>query len=259
VGIDSMLLVPSTVGSINNAENSFYIANNGGMARSNDNPTTGGSFSLVFDQAYLGGITLVLEGLGKVSPGRRGVPQLLVYRNALYMARNRATNQDPGTVNNGGELWRCTTNCGTAANWSRVLSSTTGVGSGTGIERTSNQAISLLEVSGEYLYIGFDNMEDGFRLYRTSVAPTGAASFTEVGRVADAGCTNHTGDTGAIGGLCYAYQGMSSTTISKAGDDYLYLTVGCTLASESVNGGRCDTDPGAGFRSPPIRVLVQKD
>jgi hypothetical protein len=236
------------------------------VSKSDGEPTGVASFTTVMSQTDFGNasgltaddITLELDNLQKISPGRKGVPKMLVFQNTLFMARNVATSQASGTVSNGGELWKCSTACTTAANWSRVLTSTPKA-TNTGIEITNNKAVSLLEVQGSYLYVGFDNMADGARLYRSNGIPASAASFTEIGRVATAACSNHTGDTGALGGLCYGYQMLSSVSVPKGAYNYLYLTAGCTLSTESVNGGKCDVDAGAVFTAPPVRVLVQRD
>lgn len=117
----------------------------------------------------------------------------------------------------------------------------------------------VLEVNGGYLYVGFDNMADGARAYRTAVVPAGPGDFSELGRNAAAGCTNHSGSTGALGGICFAYQFLSSTSIAKDAYNYLYVTVGCTLAAASGDNQTCDTNPGVGVTLAPMKVLVQRD
>jgi hypothetical protein len=263
-----MLFVPSTVGTLNTGGDTFYIANNGGVSRSTGEPLGVGSFTTVLTQPNLAAaagtgdeVTLTPDSLLKVSPGRQGVPRMVVFQNRLYMARNIALGSANTTqikTSNGGELWTCANNCTVAGNWTRVFTSSP-AGSNSGIEITNNSSISMLEVNGNYLYVGFDNMADGARVYRSNGIPAGPGSFTELGRDATAACTNHSGNTGALGKLCHGYQILSSAAISKGSDDYLYLTVGCTLATESANGLKCDVDPTAAFLAPPVRVLVQRD
>jgi hypothetical protein len=270
IGIDAMLMVPGTAGTINAGQDTFYIANNGGVAKSNGTPTGVASFATVMAQSFFAGydaakagdnVTLVIDSLLKLSPGRKGVPKFVVWKNTLFMARNVASAQTYAgqTVSAGGELWKCTTNCTSSASWSRVFT-TSSAGSGAGLESANNSSVALLEVNGPYLYVGFDNLADGARVYRTFNVPSGPGDFVETGRIATAACANHAGSSGALGGLCYAYQFLSSTSIAKDGYSYLYVTVGCTLASASGDGQTCDTTGvAAGVALAPMKVLVQRD
>ena len=272
VGVDRMLYVPATPTPVNQ----FYIANNGGVASSTGEPTSNLSFTVFKNQASFAAatgtgdeFTLIVDDLGKVSPGRKGIPQMLVYKNVMFLARNVATNQNPGTVSNGGELWKCAANCTTAASWTRIVSSTPGIGAGgTGMEKVTNQAISMLQVSGGYLYVGFDNMTDGARMYRTAVDPSllnDHTVFTEVGRIASGVKTHTDGTTLAcahaqsLGGVCMGYQILSSSIITKNQYSYLYFTVGCTLLTASGNGQTCDVNLTAAVTLPAMSVLIQRD
>ncbi len=268
VGIDSMLYVPAASGLV--AADAFFIANNGGLAFSNGEPAAAASFGIVLSQAGFGAVsastaddtTLVIDSLDKISPGRKGHPRMFVWQNTLFLVRNVGTAGATST-SAGGELWKCSSACTQGASWSRVFT-TSAAGSDAGLESMRNIAVSLLEVNQGYLYVGFDNMQDGARIYRTAVVPGAPADFTEVGRIATAGCSNHSGDTGALGGQCRAFQFLSSAAIAKDLNGYLYATVGCTLSTESYDNGAangvCDSDGLNGTFTPPsMSVIVQKD
>ena len=273
VGIDTMFYNKADT---LNPNDTFYVANNGGVVYASSAgtwpPTDKAHFTTALTQANLAAanagtaddITLVLDSLQKISPGRKGVPAIVKYSGGLYMARNVAVSQSSVAnekTSAGGELWKCTTSpCTSSGNWSRVFTSTT-VGGGTGVESTNNKSISMLQVNGSRLYIGFDNYQDGARVYYATAAPTGPGSFTETGRVPNTtvSCSNHTGDQGSFGRQCYAYEILSSASITKNQYNYLYVTVGCQIAGEAVDGGKCDTNGAAGYTAPAMRVLLQRD
>ena len=71
VGVDSMILVPSTASSINTASDTFYVANNGGVAQSAGTPASYTNFSAVMAQSFFANynaakkgdnVTLVVDG-----------------------------------------------------------------------------------------------------------------------------------------------------------------------------------------------------
>lgn len=231
VGIDSMLYVPSTPG----PAGTFYVANNGGVASTSTPFTT---WTTRVTQTNFGGVTLVLPtvangGLEKVRPGQKGMPIMTIWNGAIYAARNIASGQTSATdqtTNAGAELWKCTTTCTSSANWRKVLSTTDT--NNTFANRTNLRAISLLQVNGNYLYIGFDNPTNGAQVYRSQ------AGITEIdGTTA---CTG--GDTTANNGdgyRCFAQQGtsgfgvpaenqyfFSSASLRKGSSNFIYVTVG---------------------------------
>ena len=190
-----MIYVPS--GESPSPTGTFYIANNGGIAYSTGTPADSTSFSTVLNQTYLGGVTLVLpdeadNGLLKIRPGQKGVPALVNYRGALYMARNLAVEQTAAneTVQSSAELWECTENCTVDSNWNRVALSShadftyytdtdlPGIPTGSS---SNNIAISLLQVNGDSLYIGFDNPADGITIWKASSAVSSESDFTQQG------------------------------------------------------------------------------
>lgn len=235
VGIDSMLYVTTTP----TPAAEFYVANNGGVA-SAATPFT--SYTTRVSQADFAGVsgagavTLVLPnapaGLEKVRPGQKGMPLMTVWNGAIYAARNLAVSQTAANqiVNNGAELWKCTSTCTSAANWRLVLS--TNNVANTMSNRANLKAISLLQVNGNFLYIGFDNPTDGAQIYRSQ------SGITEIdGTTA---CTG--GDTTANNGdgyRCFQQQGatglgvpsenqyfFSSASIRKGASNFIYVTVG---------------------------------
>ena len=122
VGIDSMLSIDgSTHSALFGASGAFLIANNGGIAFATS--FAGGastapqdddfSLALSFRPDERTNTTLALPnapaGLGKISPGQRGVPFIVIYKNTLYVARNLASadNSAGQVVNGGAELWKC--------------------------------------------------------------------------------------------------------------------------------------------------------
>jgi hypothetical protein len=260
-GIDSMLFIES--GGLPTPDNTFYVANNGGLVYTNIIPPFDSlDFSSVFLQADLGGVTLVLPdnpvGLEKLPPGQQGVPFLVVYQDILYMARNLAVDQSAaGQVTNyGAELWKCSQNCtcgifedgiGCPPNpsgegWLKVADSTNFTffndtcefwdGDQFNCETTTGcfynnllascegwSAISMLQVNGPNLYLGFDNSVDGVGVFQAtseidpSNSGTGEADFTQV-------------DVAGFGmGPSYSYI-FSSASLEKQGYFNMYLTIG---------------------------------
>lgn len=267
IGIDVMFQNDSDI---------FFMGNNGGLVYAdigtNGAPDADTDFTAVIDETSSctsvptdwcqgGNRTLAINSLEKIPPGRKGLPFMVEYDGQTYLARN-ITTSFAGTTRAGGEVWRCdssTNSCLSPTHWNLVLTSSSS-GGNSGPEYQNNSAISMMTVNGSYLYIGFDNESDGARVYRASSAPTVPGDFTEVGRIdgSEAACTNHSGDTGGLGAFCYGYQILSSTSSSKQGYSYLYLTTGCK--ENTSDGGICDTDPAGGsFEAPPIRVLIEQD
>ncbi len=231
VGIDSMLQVP-TGGPTPVGE--FYVANNGGIA-SSASPYT--SWSIKVTQSNFssvsgaGAVTLVLPdapaGLEKVRPGQKGMPVMTIWNGAIYAARNLAVSQTAANqvVNNGGELWKCKATCTTASNWKLVAKSSSFP------DNPSNlKAISLLQVNGDRLYIGFDNPTNGATIYRSNTG------ITEID--SGSGCGDATPDNGD-GHNCFTRQGepgfgspgqnqyfISSASLRKGSQNFIYVTVG---------------------------------
>jgi hypothetical protein len=236
VGIDSMLQVP-TGGPTPAGE--FYVANNGGIASSASpynswvTRVTQNDFA---SNSGAGAVTLVLPdapaGLEKVRPGQKGMPIMTIWNGAIYAARNLAVAQTIANqvVNNGGELWKCKANCTTASSWKLVLS--TNNTNNTFVNRANLKAISLLQVNGNRLYIGFDNPTNGAQIYRSQ------AGITEIDGTTACTGGDATPDNGD-GYRCFELQGspgfgspsenqyiISSASLRKGSQNFIYVTVG---------------------------------
>lgn len=220
-GIDSAIYVPAA--GAPTPANTFYIANNGGVAYSTGAP---GTFTAFLTQTDMGNITLVLPdapaGLEKIRPGQRGVPKIVVYKNALYMARNLAVAQTQAgqVVSNGAELWKCTANCTTNTSWHKVAASsnfTYNDASGSPQNGSNHNAIGFLHVNGDALYMGFDNTTHGVTIWKATTeidsnnSGDGQADFTQQGLA------------GLGEGFPYIF---SSASLAKLGVNYIYVTVG---------------------------------
>lgn len=217
VGIDSMLYVTNpTLGGPK-----LFIANNGAVVHSTTTPPTSNShfgLALSLRAAERGNATLVLPaspaGLQKLSPGQKGVPLMVEYKGRLYMARNLSvaeTNTSTQTTNNGAELWKCEVSCGTSSNWKKIATA-----SNFGSD-LSNKAISLLQVNGGSLYIGFDN-DTGLRIYKTT---------SEEINTADDGNGHLDFSMQSVKGLGGSFTKIfSSTSIYDGTNHYIYVVVG---------------------------------
>ncbi len=87
---------------------------------------------------------------------------------------------------------------------------------------TYNTAISVMQVNGDYLYIGFDNTIHGATLWKTGVSSiTGASNFTQ------------SSSAGMNKGVAYKYL-FSSASQEKYGKDYIYVTIGDDFDSIKV-------------------------
>ncbi|MFZ5631173.1 MAG: Ig-like domain-containing protein [Spirochaetota bacterium] len=233
IGIDAQMYVPTGGGPT--PVNTYYLFNNGGVAASTGAPTSNTSFSSVKTQASFGGTTLTYPaatGLEKVRPGQKGMPLVVVWNGALYAARNLAagTSAANSEVNAGAELWKCTATCTASANWYKVLSTTDT--NNTFANRANLRAISLLQVNGNFLYIGFDNPTNGAQIYRSQ------SGITQID-----GTTACTGGDGTAnngdGYRCFEQQGtagfgapadnqffFSSSSLRKGSQNFIYVTVG---------------------------------
>jgi len=139
-------------------------------------------------------------------PALKAIPYMRTAPNGdLYLARNACStknlckNGDP-TCNfrtekqvcpKGSEvpqLWRMSKNCGSAtscaADWELVAEN--GISGKTNMGNPNNSHISLLEVVGTYLYIGFDNPVNGANVWRVNMSSVASGSvlnqsnFTQV-------------------------------------------------------------------------------
>jgi hypothetical protein len=183
---------------------------------------TGTSLRMPDSNATTGG------GLGKVRPGEKAFPYLVLYKGKLYLARNVGTVAD-GKVNLRGEVWTCTPNdsgqCAPAA-WTRIIT-----GSETDLTAGSN-AISMLIANGNNLYVGFDNPTNGLEVYRyasTLVKPNPDPTSTTMSGVS----WIKQGTNGLGSGSKYI---INSVSLYDTGTvkNYLYIVVGNGLGSSAI-------------------------
>lgn len=225
VGIDSMLYVSNAA----LGGPKLFIANNGGVVHSTTTPPTSNShFSLALSlrAAERGNATLVLPssptGLQKLSPGQKGAPLMTEYKGKLYLARNLSTGEADSTTqttNNGAELWKCEISCGSSSNWKKIATASNFSSD------SNNKAISLLQVNGGSLYIGFDN-DSGARIYKSTA--------TEINASDDG--NGHTDFTlQSVQGLGGGYTKIfSSTSIFDGTNHYIYVVLGTGSNSVKV-------------------------
>lgn len=151
--------------------------------------------------------------------------------------------------NNTAELWRCSTSCGTAGNWSMVLN--TAEANTITNAKTGNTDISMLVVTkmpnDKYLYVGFDNYANGAHVFRS----TDGDIFQLVGEPG-------LGPTGSPDVL-YNKHIVSHATIFYDGKSFLYVNAGCLTTQQMYDGGACDRDTNTGSADFSIKVFRQID
>lgn len=205
--------------------------------------------------------TRLYDELKTYQPHERGIPAIVQYGNDIYVARNRSTIVDNGSgyVNDTRltpELWKGTFS-GDPVNgtwtWERIIGlHKEGVtynsvdyeynDFGTTLD-SSIDAISLLELNGDKLYVGMDSTSAGAFLYCFDLSgdsPYGdgtdlendydddlfdAADFTSIGRVATSGAPSGYNGT-AFGGDANIQRFYSSQTVEYNGNYYLYMSAG---------------------------------
>ncbi|MBN2078720.1 MAG: Ig-like domain-containing protein [Spirochaetes bacterium] len=256
-------------------EGKIYFANSCGVVYADeaelqlDTPALGvaqfSSYTQATPDTWDPDVTLMLPdapaGLGKVTPGQKGVPKLLEYNGKLYMARNVAAGDSgakPWTLNktpHHSELWVCDpTDGGTdvtnpticeSDEWTRLIAGTEDElkdEGGTGV--VTAKQISLLQNLGDgWLYVGFDDYTDdyaggttdqnGIRLFKINSANPSAtdgstlssAGWTPVGNVGFWHNPTIAGG-GSYDNETYFDTFFSSTWITDGVFSYIYFTVG---------------------------------
>jgi hypothetical protein len=235
IGIDSIVAFDDGSGV------ALYVANNGGVSSTTTLPPDGTATwtNLRHDaDGVWSGATRQIPSIGKLRPGEKGVPVMLPWSGVLFVARNR----DDGVA----ELWRYDAGGG----WSQVIDTSSTLGG----MNPNNSALSMVAVNGSRLYLGFDNETDGAEVWRTTAGVTAATvadhdDFEQVGL----------SGLGPIGGTDLEKNKhiISDVSIFFNGDDYLYITVGCT--SDFTDNGACDRDSVVGATDFAIRMFRQVD
>lgn len=95
----------------------------------------------------------MLPGLNKLVPADKAFPAMAVFNNTLYVIRNTKD------LSGHPQLWKFD-----GSLWSLVANNGIGL---TDMGNSNNNAVSLLVVNGDRLYIGYDNQSDGVQVWRT--------------------------------------------------------------------------------------------
>jgi len=253
IGVDSQIIY-------NDGGNQLFLANNGGISRTNIIPPTSSATWASVINSLSGtenttkptgwtGVTREIPSFNKLRPGEKGIPSMVKFNNSLYVARNVQSEASGSTTQTPvrGELWRCTSGCTTMANWNKIFDSSE---SG----NPNNKAISMVNIveipSGtqKYLYIGFDNETDGAEVFKS----TNGDTFTKVG-ISGLGPKAQEGTDDIkrnkhIISFASVYYDLKS---------YLYVNIGCL--SDFTDNGVCDRDRTTGATDFSIKVFRQID
>lgn len=226
------------IDSITDYNGRLYVANNGGIARS----TVASPLDAYNHPDHWVDVTpsssdynslesITTNKVADIEPADKAVPSMAVFGGNLFFARNTAS---------GPQLWVCTpgieigpapgtsTDCD-PGDWQLVAPNTTaGKGLLTQFNNSGNTHISVLEATGRYLYIGFDNGAEGIALFRTSNPnPSHTADFVgKDGCTADLHSTTCDGIGGSGLGDLTNRRIFSSAFSTVGSKDYLYLVVG---------------------------------
>ena len=178
---------------------------------------TGTSLYLPASNSTTGG------GLGKVRPGEKAYPYIILYNGKLYMVRN--VGDTTPTTNLRGEVWTCTPNASgqcAPAGWSKIISGTeTDIG-------TTATAIGMLVANGNNLYVGFDDPTSGVRIFKFSGATPGATSGTMSG----AGWVQQ--GTNGLGSSSKYIMTSVSLYDQISNKNYIYIVVGNGLGTTAI-------------------------
>lgn len=241
IGIDSMALFDDSTGW------KLFIANNGGVAATEDVSLTGDTIWLDMRHDVVDGDdeltrwhdtthTRTAPSLGPLRPGERGIPFMVEWGGYLFVARNRDDNS--------AELWRYVFDAG--PKWRRVLDTETWA--------ADNTAVSLLLVAGGRLYVGFDNGTAGAELWRSNASITTPADLLDTTGIEQVGLSGF----GPAGGASLAANAQifsAAVIAAENGDDLIFITVGCELDRE--DGGPCDRNSATGQTDFGTRLFRQ--
>ncbi len=243
IGIDSIVYFGGAI----------YIANNGGISKSTTvPPTTYTDFTNVMRDGvspWTTGTTRQIPSISKLRPGEKGIPFMVVFKNELYVARNRTDSI--------GELWKYN---GSA--WTKVFDTAESkddvydpvtdekIANGDGEYNTAISLVHPVEAptgTQKYLYVGFDNETKGAQIFRSS----NGDKFYKIGK-SGLGPENATQEE-----LIKNKHIVSHASIFYDGKSYLYLNVGCL--SDFSDNGACDRNYESGKTNFSIKVFRQID
>jgi hypothetical protein len=180
-----------------------------------------------------------------IAPSIKAVPKMVNFNGDLYMIRNACSSITVQTLSASvhdtcaagderPQLWKLPANCGNAA---ACQASWTFIGDGTsyttqmsgaewlnGIDQAgktaNNKYITLLEVVGDRLYVGFDNGVDGLNVWRTKALISNPTTESNFEAVCETGheCFSPDKQFGLDGGDTKIFDSIS---VNDAGTDFL--------------------------------------
>ena len=218
----------------------LYLGNNGGLVRSTTNEpldyanypehwvhTVPSASEYVLFASHASDLESALRPRDKAWSG------MVEFQGRIYLARNVET----GEGGRAAQLWRCDPSIQTTPppasatdcdpdDWSLIAANTQGTAGLTQFNNPENNAISLLAVNGNKLYVGFDNAMVGVTLYSSSALdPLLPEDFEGA-----SGCTAGGADCQSLGGQGFGDPGniqiIDHVSIDFAGRSYLYIMVG---------------------------------
>ncbi len=256
VGVDALYVYKNQLYAANGGHN--QVNHNGGVIRStstfpaayNNNNCTGGGWAIITPSASAwhnsptnNRFSLELTKVADLIPRDKAVPGFAEFNNNLYMIRNACNvandnrssedssthyvngcNNYPGdnyTSSRQPQLWKCVPggdNVCDSGDWSLIDSNSDYV---TNMGDSDNHSLTMIVKNGTYLYVGFDNLNDGVRIYRTNVTNPTESDFTLVG----------TAGLGDAANIKEIYSGIS---IQSGTNYYIYVSAGKNATPVSV-------------------------
>ena len=253
VGVDALYVYKNQLYAANGGHN--QVNHNGGVIRSTSTfpaafaggdgqDCTGGGWALTTPSAAAwhgassNRFSLELTKVADLIPQNKAVPGFAEHENNLYMIRNTCSvandsmsSEDSSSHTTAGctdgtftsrqpQLWKCVPggdNVCDAGDWS-LIDSGDGI---TNMGNSNNHSITMIVKNGSYLYVGFDNLNDGVTIYRANVTNPTENDFTLVGAAGLGDATN-------------IKEVYSAISIQSGTDYYIYVSAGKNATPVSV-------------------------
>jgi hypothetical protein len=125
------------------------------------------------------------------------------------------------TSNRRPQLWKCVPggdNVCDSGDWSLIDSNSDGI---TNMGDSDNHSMTMIVKNGTYLYVGFDNLNDGVRIYRTNATNPTESDFTLVG-------------SAGLGDAEHIKEIYSAISIQSGTNYYIYVSAGMNATPVSV-------------------------